>query len=125
MENGISPVWLAINRISSPIADLIGARPGKLRHSVVYVCDCMKDAQDSGPDLELAVRMAKLWPHRKHEASISAGLLCRIGVHWWRALDLTALVPGRDIHHCFWCSKVRIDGNVYDVQIPIARSRRC
>lgn len=67
------------------------------------------------PDLDLAIRMAKLWPNRQHEASAICGLLCRLGVHQWRALDLTSLAPQRDIQHCFWCSKVRIDGTVYDV----------
>jgi hypothetical protein len=28
---------------------------------------------------------------------------------------LAMLVPGKDILHCFWCSKVKVDGVVYDV----------
>ncbi len=65
-------------------------------------------------DAEIAVHAAKLWPHREHEASIVAGLLCRVGLHWWRRLDLSELIPGKDIAHCFWCSKVKVDGIVYD-----------
>jgi hypothetical protein len=67
------------------------------------------------PDQELAGRVARLWPHREHEANGVFGLLCRVGVHSWRGLDLATLVPGKDIRHCFWCSKVKIDGIVYDV----------
>jgi hypothetical protein len=67
------------------------------------------------PDSELAVGVAKLWPHREHEASSALGLLWRIGLHRWRRLDLTTLAPGKDIAHCFWCSKVKVDGVVYDL----------
>lgn len=65
-------------------------------------------------DSELAVRVAKLWPHRQHEANSLLGLLCRIGLHRWRRLDLAALVPGKDVAHCFHCSKIKIDGVVFD-----------
>jgi hypothetical protein len=68
-----------------------------------------------GPDWEMAKGVAKLWPHRKHEAPALTSFLCMVGVHYWRSLDLSELVPGRTLHHCFWCSKVRIDGIVYDV----------
>jgi hypothetical protein len=74
----------------------------------------MKSPESASPDSELAVRVAKLWPHREHEANSALGLLCRAGLHRWRRLDLTTLVPGRDISHCFWCSKVRVDGVLYD-----------
>ncbi len=73
------------------------------------------NSSDSVPsDLELAVRFAKLWPRREHEASILE-LLCHAGLHRWRRLDLTELAPGKDIAHCFRCSKVRINGEIYDV----------
>jgi len=79
-----------------------------------FTSGCMKDAERKS-NLELAHRLAKLWPNRQHEANAVLGLLCRIGVHRWRALELMWLEPERDIHHCFWCTKVRIDGIVYDV----------
>lgn len=66
------------------------------------------------PDSELASRVAKLWPHREHEASSVLGLLCRVGVHRWRRLDLATLVPQKDILFCFWCSKIKVDGILYD-----------
>ena len=66
-------------------------------------------------DMEIAVRAARLWPNREHEASAALGLLCRLGRHRWRRLDLVELVPGKSIAHCFWCSKVKVDGVVYDV----------
>src|SRR6185437_12657781 len=42
------------------------------------------------------------------------GLLCRVGLHRWRRLDLATLTPNKDILHCFWCSRVKVDGVVYD-----------
>jgi hypothetical protein len=74
----------------------------------------MKDPDKALPDAELAVRAAKLWPNREHEANSVLGLLCRIGVHRWRRLDLSTLAPDKEIVHCFWCSKVKIDGVKYD-----------
>ena len=64
-------------------------------------------------DAELAASLARLWPNREHEASAAAGLLCRMGVHYWRRLDLTDLAPNRNVRFCFWCSKVKIDGVIY------------
>ena len=66
-------------------------------------------------DSELAGRIAKLWPHREHESNSVLGLLCRIDLHRWRRLDLLSLVPDKDIFYCFWCSKIKIDGIVYDI----------
>ncbi len=71
---------------------------------------CMQTSQ---PDSDLVARVARLWPHREHEANGALALLCRAGLHRWRKLDLTRQAPDRDIAHCFWCSKVRIDGTVY------------
>ena len=75
----------------------------------------MKITKNTVPNSELAVRVARLWPHREHEANGLLGLLCRAGIHRWRCLDLAALAPGKDIAHCFWCSKVKVDGTVYEV----------
>ena len=65
-------------------------------------------------DAELARKVARLWPHREHEANVVLAQLCRTGLHRWRRLDLGTLVPGRDVRYCFWCSKVKIDGSDYD-----------
>jgi hypothetical protein len=74
----------------------------------------MGDREKTLTGSELANRVAKLWPNREHEASPILGLLCRVGIHRWRRLDLSELVPNKDIAHCFWCSKVKIDGTVYE-----------
>jgi hypothetical protein len=74
----------------------------------------MKSPENALPDAELAIRAAKLWPNRAHEANSVLALLCRVGLHRWRRLNLTKLMPGKDILHCFWCSKVKVDGVVYD-----------
>lgn len=67
----------------------------------------------ASPDSELALQAAKLWPHREHESNIVLGQFCRVGLHRWRRLDLATLAPGKDVLHCFWCSKIKIDGIVY------------
>jgi hypothetical protein len=74
-----------------------------------------KQTSRIGPDHDLARRVAALWPHRKHESIALAAFLCMLHVHYWRALNLGELYPGKTVHHCFWCSNVRIDGVVYDV----------
>jgi hypothetical protein len=75
----------------------------------------MKTAQNPVADFELATRVAKLWPHREHEANSVLGLLCRVDWHRWRRLNLATVVPDRNILHCFRCSKVKVDGVIYDV----------
>jgi hypothetical protein len=75
----------------------------------------MKLQDNNSSESELAANVAKLWPHREHEANSALGLLCRTGLHRWRRLDLSSVAPGRDIAHCFWCSRVKIDGVIYDV----------
>jgi hypothetical protein len=74
----------------------------------------MESPENALPDFELAIRVAKLWPHRKHESNSVLELLCCVGLHRWRRLNLATLMPEKDILHCFWCSKVKIDGIVYD-----------
>jgi hypothetical protein len=75
----------------------------------------MNSPVSTASDSELAARVAKLWPHREHEASSVLGLLCRAGLHRWRRLDLVILIPNREVLHCFWCSKVKIDGVIHDI----------
>jgi hypothetical protein len=64
-------------------------------------------------DCDLAVRVAKIWPHREHESNSVLGVLCHFALHRWRQLDMASLVPEKEILHCFWCSKVKIDGITY------------
>ena len=68
----------------------------------------------NGSDADLAARIARLWPHRQHESNAFKALLCEFGAHRWQALNLAELCPERTIHHCFWCSKVRVDGVIYE-----------
>ena len=78
----------------------------------IMMADVSQPANTS-PDSDLATQVARLWPHRAHEANILLGQLCRVGLHRWRQLDLAELVPGKDIHFCFWCDKVKIGGLTY------------
>ena len=64
-------------------------------------------------DLELIASLSKLWPHREHESNAIKNLLCHIGLHRWRQLDLSELHPNRDVHFCFWCSKIKVDDVIH------------
>lgn len=68
----------------------------------------------SSPDFQLAVQVAKLWPHRQHESNLLLSQCCRLGLHRWRRLDLEALGIRRDIVYCFRCSKIKIEETVHD-----------
>ena len=74
----------------------------------------MVEPTNRTPDSKLATQVARLWPHREHEANIMLGQLCRVGLHWWRQLDLSELVPGKDVHFCFSCQKVKINGVMHN-----------
>lgn len=69
----------------------------------------------NGSDADVAARVAKLWPHRQHESNAFKAFFCAFGAHRWRSLHLAELYPGKTIHHCFWCSIVRIDGVIYKI----------
>jgi hypothetical protein len=71
-------------------------------------------ATDRPSDSELVVSLAKLWPHREHESNCLLNLFCSAGLHRWRQLDLSELYPGKEVRYCFWCSKIKVDGVVYD-----------
>jgi hypothetical protein len=79
------------------------------------VASRLEQKSEEGSDHDLARQVAKLWPHRKHESVALTSFFCMMGIHYWRALSLRELCGDKAIHHCFWCSKVRIDGVVYDV----------
>jgi hypothetical protein len=64
-------------------------------------------------DQQLASTLARLWPHREHEAPSFAGLLCRMGLHRWKPLDIAELAPQKRVRFCFWCPVVKIDGHIY------------
>jgi hypothetical protein len=65
-------------------------------------------------DAALARELSRLCPHREHESSAVTGLLCRVGIHHWRQLALAELARGKDVRFCYWCSKVKVDGAVYE-----------
>jgi hypothetical protein len=64
-------------------------------------------------DQQLASDLAKLWPHREHEAPSLSGVLCRVGLHRWRSLNTARIAPQKHVRFCFWCSVVKIDGHIY------------
>ena len=68
----------------------------------------------SGSNADLAASLAKLWPHREHESNALKSFFCLSGWHQWRQLNLEELAMGREVKFCFWCSKIRVDGEIYD-----------
>jgi hypothetical protein len=64
-------------------------------------------------DQQLATSLAKLWPHREHEAPSFSGVPCRLGLHHWRPLDTSEVAPQKHARFCLWCSVVKIDGQIY------------
>ncbi len=73
----------------------------------------MAQTRTMRPDATLIASFAKLWPHREHESNAVKSLFCSVGLHWWRALDLSELYPEHEVRYCFWCSKIKADGKVY------------
>lgn len=65
-------------------------------------------------DPSLIAALARLWPHREHESSALKSLSCRVGLHRWRQLDLSELYPEKEVRYCFWCSKIEVDGVIYE-----------
>jgi len=64
-------------------------------------------------DQQLATSLARLWPHREHEAPSFSGIFCRLGLHRWRFLNTTEIAPQKHVRFCFWCSVVKVDGRIY------------
>ncbi|MGA3087626.1 MAG: hypothetical protein ABSD75_03385 [Terriglobales bacterium] len=52
--------------------------------------------------------VARLAPHRTHEASWLQSLLCSFGLHRWYRLHLGGRIGSVDVRLCRWCEKVRI-----------------
>jgi hypothetical protein len=65
-------------------------------------------------DEALAHSLAKLWPHREHESNAVKNLCCLFGLHSWRQLNLEELALNKEVRYCFWCSRIKIDGVIYD-----------
>jgi hypothetical protein len=71
----------------------------------------------SAPDSDaaLATSLKKWWPHREHESSAMKAWCCRCGVHRWRALKIEKfLPPAKEVRFCYWCSKIRINGVIFE-----------
>jgi len=66
-------------------------------------------------DAALAKSMAKLWPNRLHESGAFRSLPCHVGLHRWAQLHVENLLPEKkEIRFCRWCSKVKVNGVIYD-----------
>lgn len=49
-----------------------------------------------------------------HESNYLKNLCCRVGLHPWARLDLSVLAVEKDVKFCRGCSKIEIDGVIYD-----------
>ncbi len=65
-------------------------------------------------DAELAASLGALWPHRWHESNWLKNLFCHAGVHNWKQLYLDEVLPEREVRFCYWCTKVKLDGVIYN-----------
>jgi hypothetical protein len=75
----------------------------------------MTSTSQSAPstDQQLASSLAKVWPHREHEAPSFSGVFCKLGLHRWRSLNTAEIAAQKCVRFCFWCSVVKIDGRIY------------
>jgi hypothetical protein len=86
-----------------------------MRHEVVEKpAERQPTTPTSSGDAALAASLAKLWPHRWHESNWLKNLFCQCGLHNWKQLYLDELLPKREVRFCYWCTKVRLDGVIYD-----------
>jgi hypothetical protein len=65
-------------------------------------------------DAAAIASLARLWPHREHESNALKNLVCALGYHRWRGLDLSELHPEKEVRYCFWCSRIKVDGAIYE-----------
>jgi hypothetical protein len=66
-------------------------------------------------DAALATSLKKWWPHREHESSSLKAFSCFCSIHRWRELKIQEfLPPGEEVRFCHWCSKIRINGVIYE-----------
>jgi len=66
-------------------------------------------------DAALATSLKKWWPHREHESNSVKAFLCFCHMHRWRELKIQQfLPPGKEVQFCHWCSKIRINGSIYE-----------
>jgi len=71
------------------------------------------ESTNRSPEPELATQVARLWPHRECEAHFVLRRFCSVGSHWWRQVDLSELVPGRDIHFVSHAKRENRDGDAH------------
>ncbi|AXC09399.1 hypothetical protein ACPOL_0012 [Acidisarcina polymorpha] len=84
-------------------------------HDVVRVSSQRgSGASNPSSDAELAASLATLWPHRWHESNWLKNVCCCGGLHNWKQLHLEELLPDREVRFCYWCSKVKLDGVIYE-----------
>jgi hypothetical protein len=71
--------------------------------------------REPGSDAALATSLKKWWPHREHESSSLKAFSCFCSLHRWRELKIEEfLPPGKEVQFCHWCSKIRINGVIYE-----------
>lgn len=73
------------------------------------------ESQAIDPDAILATALKKWWPHREHESNSMKAFFCLCGIHRWRELKIQQFLPqGKEVRFCHWCSKIRINGTIYE-----------
>jgi hypothetical protein len=73
------------------------------------------ESQALDTDAALATTLKKWWPHREHESNSLKAFSCYFGVHRWRELKIHRFLPSdKEVRFCHWCSRIRIDGVIYE-----------
>ncbi len=62
---------------------------------------------------EVTARLARLSPHRVHEANWFKSILCSFGFHPWYYPKLDRTIPEGEIGYCRWCAKVKVHDVVH------------
>jgi hypothetical protein len=84
------------------------------RDVVAEISQQRSKAASQSSDAALASSLATIWPHRWHESNWLKNVFCHCGVHNWKQLYLDELLPEREVRFCYWCNKVKLDGEIYD-----------
>jgi len=86
----------------------------KTDRRLAKIVDAFPTNAPHSADPALIASLARLWPNREHESNAVKNLFCGAGMHRWRQLDLSELYPEHEVRYCFWCSKIKVDGTIYD-----------
>ncbi len=116
---GPEVVVAAITRTAKEVRAILGGSARTFPWFQVFEVRNMSTPSHEPPaidsDAVLATALKKLWPHREHESNCVKAFFCLCRIHRWRQLNIQQFVPqGKEVRFCHWCSKIRINGTIYE-----------